>query len=317
MHLATLVSPDGAFGGPIRVALNQAAELQPCVGRSRKLAHRSFARGNDDYWRQVWHTRAAWALAKVLAFDGQKSGERRSCARSSRPVSGSGVDVLPRHFYSQIPDIRALKADRSWQRPYSLVGVGGADLEQQLSWLREVCPPDVASILPSLNLQEEAGRANGALGYGPIEADVLYSVVRTAAPRRMTQIGAGASTWISLKAAEDAGRTINITCVDPFPTGFLKQLHRTGSIALRDVPVQALPASELADLEAGDILFIDSTHTVSPGSNMNHMILEVLPRLRKGVLVHFHDITIPYGFSPTSCRRICSSGTRPCCCMRI
>jgi Methyltransferase domain len=209
-----------------------------------------------------------------------------------------GVDVLPRHFYSQIPDIRALKADRSWQRPYSLVGVGGADVEQQLSWLRQVCPPDVASILPSLNLQEEARRANGALGYGPIEADVLYSVVRTAAPRRMTQVGAGASTWISLKAAEDAGRTIDITCVDPFPTEFLKQLHRTGSIALRDVPVQALPASELADLEAGDILFIDSTHTVSPGSDVNHMILEVLPRLRKGVLVHFHDITIPYGFSP-------------------
>lgn len=210
-----------------------------------------------------------------------------------------GVDVLPRHFYSQIPDIRALKSDRSWQRPYSLVGIAGTDVQQQLSWLRKVCPADVAATLPSLNLQQEAAKANGALGYGPVESDLLYCVVHSLAPKRMIQVGAGASTWVALKAAGDAGHSIDITAVDPYPTEFLTRLAGEHKITLRHEPVQAVDPAELADLQPGDVLFIDSTHTVSAGSDVNHMILEVLPRLPKGVLVHFHDITLPYDFSPS------------------
>ena len=209
-----------------------------------------------------------------------------------------GVDVLPRHFYSQIPNIRALKRNRSWQRPYSLVGVAGTDIDHPLGWLRKICPPELASMLPSLALRRRAGEANGALGYGPIEADLLYCFVRTCAPCRMIQVGAGASTWVALQAAQDAGNNIDITCVDPFPTEFLKQLSVSGSIRLREVPVQELSVPELTDPGPGDVLFIDSTHTVSPGSDVNYLILEILPRLAKGVFVHFHDVTIPYDYMP-------------------
>jgi len=209
-----------------------------------------------------------------------------------------GVDVLPRHFYSEIPNIRALKQNRGWQRPYSLVGVAGTDIDQQLQWLRGICPPELALMLPSLELLRRAGEANGAVGYGPIEADLLYCFVRKHAPRRMTQVGAGASTWVALQAARDAGNNIDITCVDPFPTEYLKQLSANGSIELRDVPVQRLSPAELSDLGPGDGLFIDSTHTVSPGTDVNYLILEVLPRLAKGVFVHFHDVTIPYDYAP-------------------
>lgn len=210
-----------------------------------------------------------------------------------------GVDVLPRHFYSQIPDIRRLKGDRSWQRPYSLIGVQGAEVDSQLEWLRTVCPPEVASGLRTLDLYARAGIANGALGYGPVESDILYSVVRTLRPTKMSQIGAGASTWIALKAADDSGADIEITCVDPYPTGFLTALRDEGRIALRDMPVQEVRVEDLVDLGPGDILFVDSTHTVSVGSDVNYVILEVLPRLRAGVLVHFHDITMPYDYAPT------------------
>jgi hypothetical protein len=210
-----------------------------------------------------------------------------------------GLDVLPRHFYSEIPDVRGLKNDRSWQRPYSLVGVQGADVETQLEWLRTVCPPELASKLRGLDLHARAGIANGAVGYGSVESDLLYAVVRTVKPTRMTQIGAGASTWVTLRAAEDSGTGIQITCVDPFPTGFLTTLRDQDKISLRDVPVQDVPVNDLVDLGPGDILFIDSTHTVSVGSDVNYLILEVLPRLRTGVLVHFHDITMPYDYTPT------------------
>jgi predicted O-methyltransferase YrrM len=209
-----------------------------------------------------------------------------------------GVDVLPRHFYSEIPDIREMKKNRRWQRPYSLVGVRGTDIEQQLRWLRDICPPGLTSRLPELALQQHAGVANGAVGYGPIESDLLYCVIRTRKPRRMIQVGAGASTWVALKAAEDAGYDINITCVDPYPTEFLKRLSSSNEITLRHAPVQELDISELTDLGPGDILFVDSTHTVSIGSDVNYLVLEVLPRLRAGTLVHFHDVTIPFDYMP-------------------
>lgn len=208
-----------------------------------------------------------------------------------------GVDLLPRHFYSEVPDIRALKSDRRWQRPYSLVGVAGTDIDGQLNWLRATCTDELAAQLPALALYREAAEANGAVGYGPIEADLLYCFVYNYKPRRMIQVGAGASTWVALRAARDAGIGLDVTAVDPYPTDFLKRLRDDGQITLRDVPVQAIPPSEIASLKAGDVLFIDSTHTVSPGSDVNFLILEILPRLRKGVFVHFHDITMPYDYN--------------------
>jgi hypothetical protein len=165
--------------------------------------------------------------------------------------------------------------------------------------LLETCPPELAATLPTLGLYQYAATENGAVGFGPIETDLLYCFVRTRKPRRMMQIGAGASTSVVLRAAKEAGAPIDVSCVDPFPTDYLRELHAKGDIVLRDVPVQELSASEFAALGPGDVLFIDSTHTVSPGSDVNYLILEVLPRLAKGVFVHFHDVTLPYDYMPS------------------
>lgn len=209
-----------------------------------------------------------------------------------------GVDILPRHFYSEIPNVAELRRDRRWQRPYSMVGVRGTDIDQQLEWLRRVCPPHLADLLPGLHLQRDAGVANGALGYGPVESDLLYCVIRTLRPRRIVQVGAGASTWVALKAAADEGYALDVTCIDPYPTDFLTRLADSGAITLHRKPVQDIGADELADLDPGDVLFVDSTHTVSTGSDVNYLILEVFPRLRSGTLIHLHDVTMPYDYMP-------------------
>jgi hypothetical protein len=245
--------------------------------------------------RSIWHTDGVEDPRVRRAKDSAKSALRKlfEAAQYAR------LDVLPRHFYSEVPDIRALRRSKEWRRPYSLVGVRGADLDEQLHWLRDTCPSELAAELPGLALSRRAGSANGALGYGPVEADLLYCLVRTRAPRRMIQIGAGASTWVALTAADDAGAPIDITCVDPYPTPLLSRLAGESRIHLRDVPVQVIPPAELTNLGPGDVLFIDSSHTVSPGSDVNFLVLEILPRLAKGVLVHLHDITIPYDYAPT------------------
>ena len=141
-----------------------------------------------------------------------------------------------------------------------------------------------------------ACRRNGEDGYGYVEAIFLYAFVRTFRPARVVQVGCGVSTAVMLAAAFDAGTTLRITCIDPYPTSFLHDASRAGEIELIEGPAQRFVQEAASSLAAGDLVFVDSTHTVMPGSEVNLIILDVLPRLAPGVFVHFHDITFPYDY---------------------
>ena len=67
-------------------------------------------------------------------------------------------------------------------------------------------------------------------------------------------------------------------------------------VAVRPMKVQDVPLAELADLQAGEVLFVDSTHVSKVGSDVNHLVFEVFPRLPAGVLVHVHDIAYPFEY---------------------
>ena len=113
------------------------------------------------------------------------------------------------------------------------------------------------------------------------------------------QIGCGVSTAIILDAASTVdGYKPNIVCLEPYPSRMLRELSAAGDIELLSLPAQEAPLESLIDLEMGDLLFVDSTHTVRPGSEVLRVIYEVMPRLELGVWVHFHDIYFPYDFSP-------------------
>ena len=92
---------------------------------------------------------------------------------------------------------------------------------------------------------------------------------------------------------------MRITCIDPYATNFLREASRAGEIELIEGPAQRFVQKAASTLEAGDLLFVDSTHTVMPGSEVNVIILDVLPRLAPGVFVHFHDVTFPYDYQPS------------------
>lgn len=207
-----------------------------------------------------------------------------------------GMDVLPRHFYSAIPDVRQLTADDSWRRPSDMPGVRGTDLDEQLAELREWFGPSVVAELGSVDVHAQAVAENGAMGFGPAEAQILHAFVASRRPRRVVQVGAGVSTAVILEAAHRHATGTRVTCVDPFPTDYLVRLAAKARIDLIAEPAQAVPLEIFTQLEAGDLLFIDSTHTVKPGSEVNRLVLEVLPRLRRGVVVHFHDISFPYDY---------------------
>ena len=96
---------------------------------------------------------------------------------------------------------------------------------------------------------------------------------------------------VAARAALRNGSTL-LRCVEPNPSAVLQRgfpgLHE---VIVREV--QDLPLSEFDQLREGDILFVDSTHVSKFGSDVNHLVLRVLPRLHRGVLVHFHDIFFP------------------------
>lgn len=211
----------------------------------------------------------------------------------------AGVDVLPRHFYSSVPDIRELRSTEPWRQAHTLVGVAGADVPSQVAFVQECCSDEVRGVVARTDVHAAACEENGAVGYGPVEAAFLYCFVRTKRPAKVVQVGCGVSTAVILRAAADAGYDVDLVCVDPYPTEFLQRMSTSGGLQLIAARAQDVPLEVLTDLGVGDLLFVDSTHTVKPGSEVNRLVLEVLPRLPSGAFVHFHDITLPYDHPPT------------------
>ncbi|HZU10464.1 MAG TPA: class I SAM-dependent methyltransferase [Pseudacidobacterium sp.] len=209
------------------------------------------------------------------------------------------VDILPRHFYSEIPDIHDLKNSRQWRAPRSFYGIP-CDMDAQVDWV-EQCTRNFRDKLQNFDLHKRALQLNGMdTGFGQVEADFLYCFVRRMRPARILQVGCGVSTAVCLFAAEDEGYTPEIICIEPYPDEFLKGQAQAGRIQLVDKKLQDVGFMCAEWLSAGDFFFVDSSHTLAPAGEVNVIVLEMLPRLAKGVYIHFHDIYFPYDYSPVT-----------------
>jgi hypothetical protein len=208
-----------------------------------------------------------------------------------------GVNITPNHFYSNIPDFRELRRDTRWRRPHSMVGIRGADLPPQWTFARDVCAP-VQERLAQGGIHAAAVAAHGQPGYGQGDAAFLHAFIRKFRPPRIVQVGCGVSTHVILHAARDAGYKPELVCVEPYPNAALRAAQTQGLIRLLPERAQDVDLDVLTNLGPGGFLFVDSTHTLRPGSEVTRIILEVLPRLSSGSWVHFHDITFPYDYHP-------------------
>ena len=208
-----------------------------------------------------------------------------------------GATVLPNHFYSEIPDFNELARTHGWRKPMSMHGIDCPSTMEQLAtldaWVRSTSTADDLG-----GIHDRACEANGEGGFGPLEAQALYAFVVHEKPRKIAQIGCGVSTAIILEAADAAEYRPELTCVEPYPTSMLQKLDREGKLTLRSAKAQDVPANELAALAEGGLLFVDSTHTLRPGSEVIVLISEILPRLAGGTWAHFHDIYFPYDYGP-------------------
>ena len=205
-----------------------------------------------------------------------------------------GFHVTPVHFYQPIPDTRSLP-ETMWDRPSKLVGI---DVNEalQLDLLRKEFPKfrDEYSQLPTTPIGE-APRfyLNNSL-FGGIDALVAYCMVRHFQPRLIIETGSGFSSLLLAEAAAK-NNVASLICIEPFPQKFLK-VGFPGLDRLIEKKVQDVDLEFFSQLQSGDILFIDSSHTVKIGSDVNYLLLEVLPRLKPGVIIHVHDIFLPFEY---------------------
>ncbi|MEO8001488.1 MAG: class I SAM-dependent methyltransferase [Arenimonas sp.] len=125
------------------------------------------------------------------------------------------------------------------------------------------------------------------------DMEVLYLLVRTLMPRRIVEVGCGSSTRISRQAIMDGKLATKITAIDPWPRNdiapYVDKFEKTRLEQIESYEV-------FESLEAGDFLFIDSSHELRVGNDVARIVCDIIPRLKPGVVLHFHDIFLPYEY---------------------
>lgn len=125
-----------------------------------------------------------------------------------------------------------------------------------------------------------------------LDGAAAYTMVRKRKPAHIIEVGSGHSTRFMMQAVLDEGISTKITAIDPAPRADIAALP----ITFYNSIVQNIDPRTFDVLQAGDILFIDSSHIAMPGTDVDYLFLNILPKLPSGVLVHIHDIFLPFGY---------------------
>jgi hypothetical protein len=221
-----------------------------------------------------------------------KLGKRsfRADLETRRAIQRQGVTIVPANFYSEIPTVDEFDASFEFKEkaPY-LTLFDDTATKENLSVLGRYADEFDPPAEGDREAPSEYFWNNPAFSFS--DAMAYYCILRHVRPKRVLEIGSGFSTLVA-KAAIAKNGVGEITCIEPFPMAWFAELE---GIDLIRKPVQQIGADWFNEyLGNGDVLFIDSTHTVKAGSDCLHLYLRVLPGLRHDLTVHAHDIYLPF-----------------------
>jgi hypothetical protein len=202
------------------------------------------------------------------------------------------------HFYQPVPDLNDLRRRDVWSKVSALRGIVW-EPERYIANIRRLAAYKPAKDRAAAADGMEFSLDNNTFSY--MRASVLYGMIRRNKPGRIIEIGSGNSSKVIRRAiadnnAEARGYTVRYTIIDPYCAFNESQFYDVCEVNILRVPVESCEVALFAALEENDILFIDSSHTVRTGGDVNFEILEVLPVLKKGVAAHFHDVSLPYEY---------------------
>jgi Methyltransferase domain len=198
------------------------------------------------------------------------------------------------HFYSPIADPKDIEARQEiiWRSTDNMPGID-LNIDAQLSLLQQLKPYVDSINYPVENTENQTTYFYKNDQYPVLDAEFLYTVLCHFKPKNLIEVGSGFSSLITADVNRRIlGNKLNFSCIEPFPRQFLID-GVEGITRLVRKKVEEVELSFFDQLESGDILFIDSSHVSKVGSDVNYLFFEVLPRLRKGVMVHIHDIFLP------------------------
>ena len=229
------------------------------------------------------------------------------CAFILRIVRRVGVERLPHtramliragcfpvrdHYYEPSFNNESIRALLSTER--TLPGIDW-NIAHQLEFLQSFSHYDELANLPMRpNKSYDYYLENGSFAAG--DAEYWYNIIRLKKPRRIIEIGSGFSTRMARRAIdanadEDSHYNCQHVLIEPYENEWLEEL--SSDIRVIRKKVEDCDSRIFDRLEADDILFIDSSHVIRPRGDVVFEYLEVLPRLRPGVIVHIHDIFSP------------------------
>ncbi len=222
------------------------------------------------------------------------------CSQEYKKKQGVKTAFPAGHYYSPIVDptsVGAYVKRRRHLNPNDLAGIALSTDDMLAFWkanLATICStqfPDTAGGDKRFHYK------NGSFPFG--DAIMLRTMLVHCKPSRIVEIGSGYTTACMLDTIDETGLTKTIiTCIEPYADR-LRGLLRSEDlriVTLIETAVQTVEIGVFETLEAGDILFIDSTHVVKTGSDVHYELFHVLPALKPGVIIHFHDVPFPFEY---------------------
>lgn len=210
---------------------------------------------------------------------------------SRRVFEFIGVFPISDHYYEPLFKTRGLK---SLSGDRALPGIQFNE-KNQIELLEKFTFQDELRQIPR-SKQKDGGvhysYDNGSFGSG--DSEFLYNMVRHYKPKRILEVGSGASTLMVKNALlknelDDGAYKCNHICIEPYEAPWLEEL----GVKVKRQRVEDVDKELFESLEAGDILFIDSSHVIRPQGDVLFLYLEIIPSLQSGVFIHLHDVFTP------------------------
>lgn len=234
----------------------------------------------------------------------------RNFVKKIPPLKGlmSEIDALRQkcghfplgHFYSPVPDLEEIKRneDKIWKDASTKLQYLNLNTDEQLRLFQEFKEyynelPFTARKIDNLRYYFE----NEFYSYS--DAIFLYCMIRKVRPERIIEIGSGYSSCVMMDTNDlYFNNSIELTFIDPYPELLISLMRETDKIKCSVISknLQDCELNKFNMLKENDVLFVDSTHVSKVGSDVNHILFEILPRLNKGVYIHFHDIFYPFEY---------------------
>jgi predicted O-methyltransferase YrrM len=209
--------------------------------------------------------------------------------------------AMPGDYYSPIPSIQEIKLNegRIWPTFLETIPAINLNEDKQLCYLQEF--KDIFyKDLPFTDKPNQKLRyyyENDWYSYA--DAIILYCMMRKIQPRQIIEVGAGYSSAVMMDVNELFFDTrIKITFIEPYAHRLLSLMKKSdrNQYFIIEKNLQCVDLNAFQTLDSNDILFVDSSHVAKIDSDVNYLIFQILPSLRKGVFIHFHDVFFPFEY---------------------